>query len=210
MEAVSSRTYAGLLPEERRAQRREQLLDAALDIGGTDGVAAVTMRGLVARAGLAPRYFYESFGGLEELRIALFDRVTEELLAAALAAIDGVADMEPREATERALAAMVDVLAADTRKGRVLRESVGTPELARRRARAANRASGLLVAAASARLESPTDTATVEFVARFVVAGFNETIAYWLEHPDEVSRDQVIHNCTELFLAAGSAVDRLV
>lgn len=211
MDGVSQiRMYGGLLPEQRRAQRREQLLDAALDLVGEEGVGALTMRRLIARAGLAPRYFYESFAGLEKLRLALFDRVNEELLHAALASLEGGDGLTPRAATQRALTAMVDVLAQDPRKGRVMRESVGTPELAARRAEAANRASGLLVAAAASRLDDAADTARVEFVARFVVGGFTETIAHWIDHPDEVDRRQVIHNCTELFLAAGTVLDRLV
>lgn len=57
MDGVSQiRMYGGLLPEQRRAQRREQLLDAALDLVGEEGVGALTMRRLIARAGLAPRY----------------------------------------------------------------------------------------------------------------------------------------------------------
>lgn len=210
MGRVSSRTYGGLLPEQRRAHRREQLLEAALDLVGAEGVSALTMRRLIAQAGLAPRYFYESFSGLEDLRIALYDCVTEGLLSAAVDALDASEPRTPRATTQRVLGAMVDALAADPRKGRMLRESLGTPELAARRSEVANRASGLLVAQAASRLDGTTDTAVVEFVARFVVAGFNDAVTYWVTHPEETDRNQLVHNCTELFLAAGAAIDRLV
>jgi AcrR family transcriptional regulator len=204
------RTYGGLLPQERRDQRREQLLEAALDLAGTEGVAALTMRQVIARARLAPRYFYENFAGVEELWIALYDRLNDELLGAALAVVQQPVDPSPRAVTEAALAAMVDVLADDPRKGRVLSESAGMPELAARRAQLANHATGLLVAQAARRLEGKVDVRAVGFVARFLVAGFAESVAQWIEHPDEVTREQVVHNCTDLFLAAGTTLDRLV
>lgn len=207
---MRARTYGGLLPEERRDQRREQLLDAALDLVGAAGIGALTMRRVIAHAGLAPRYFYENFSDLADLRVALYDQVTEELLAAALAAVDRAGGQPPRTVTETVLGAMVDVLADDPRKGRVVRESVGTPELAARRSQAANHASRLLVAQAATRLDASADMRRMEFVARFLVAGFTETVSHWVEHPDEITREQVIRNCTEMFLAAADAMDRLI
>ncbi|WP_278258124.1 TetR family transcriptional regulator [Nocardioides convexus] len=54
------RRYGGKTAEQRRAERREALLAAAVDIWQESGWAAVTMRGVCARAGLTDRYFYES------------------------------------------------------------------------------------------------------------------------------------------------------
>lgn len=42
---------------------------------GTDGWQATTVRGICERARLNPRYFYESFSGLDELLVAVFDRI---------------------------------------------------------------------------------------------------------------------------------------
>ncbi len=55
------RRYGGKTTTERRAERRERLLDAGLALFGTQGFATVTIEALCAEAGLNPRYFYEQF-----------------------------------------------------------------------------------------------------------------------------------------------------
>ena len=57
----------------RRAERRELLVDAAFELLGTDGWNGTTVRGVCQAAHLNPRYFYESFDGLESLLLAVFD-----------------------------------------------------------------------------------------------------------------------------------------
>ena len=82
------RPYRGVSADERRAQRRAQLVEAALDVLGDAGLARTTMTEVCARAGLTERYFYESFGDRDELLIAVFDAITEETNDAALAALE--------------------------------------------------------------------------------------------------------------------------
>ncbi|HET6290833.1 MAG TPA: TetR family transcriptional regulator, partial [Amycolatopsis sp.] len=64
---TASRRYSGKTADERRAERRLALLGAALDIWQEQGWAAVTMRGVCARANLTDRYFYESFANRDVL-----------------------------------------------------------------------------------------------------------------------------------------------
>ncbi|MFE3058718.1 hypothetical protein [Nocardia sp. NPDC059239] len=59
-------TYRGTTTDERREQRRRLLLNAALDIVGTRGRAALTVRGVCEQAKMGPRCFYESFTDLAE------------------------------------------------------------------------------------------------------------------------------------------------
>lgn len=77
----------GLPMQDRVAQRRALLLDAALEAFGTRGYHAVTVREICAGAGLTERYFYESFKGLEALFSALYLTLNGQLKQATLAAL---------------------------------------------------------------------------------------------------------------------------
>ena len=73
-----SRGWAGTTLEGRRGQRREQLIEAGLDLLGTHGAAAVSVRSVCRHARLTDRYFYESFADRGELLLAVYDRVAAQ------------------------------------------------------------------------------------------------------------------------------------
>ncbi|MGC4060739.1 MAG: TetR/AcrR family transcriptional regulator [Aquabacterium sp.] len=85
--APVTRSYKGASIEERRHQRRERLIDAALEAFARRGIAKTTIRDICSEARLTERYFYESFRGTEEafdavylhLKCQLVARVTEAL-----------------------------------------------------------------------------------------------------------------------------------
>jgi AcrR family transcriptional regulator len=68
------RLWGGTTLTERREARRTALLEAALDLIGEAGAAAVTMRAVCRRAGLTDRYFYESFSDRDDLLDVLYRR----------------------------------------------------------------------------------------------------------------------------------------
>lgn len=72
----AARTYRGISPEERRAQRRSQLIAAAVSVYGERGYRNATVKAVCEAAGLTERYFYESFANSEELLVACFNAVT--------------------------------------------------------------------------------------------------------------------------------------
>src|ERR1700744_499496 len=59
--ATSARPYGGVGAADRLATRRTRLLKAGLDLLGGDDAAELTVRGVCRLAGVAGRYFYESF-----------------------------------------------------------------------------------------------------------------------------------------------------
>ncbi len=77
--AENSRTYRGMAPDERRAQRRAQLIDAAIEAYGERGYRGSTVKSVCAAAGLTERYFYESFDSSEALLMACYHHVNEQL-----------------------------------------------------------------------------------------------------------------------------------
>jgi len=83
----ATRSYKGASIEERRHQRRERLIDAALEVFARRGISKTTIRDICSEARLTERYFYESFKSTEEafdavylhLKCQLVARVTEAL-----------------------------------------------------------------------------------------------------------------------------------
>jgi AcrR family transcriptional regulator len=86
-DAASPRAYRGLSPDERRAQRREKLIAAAIAVYGERGYRNATVKAVCEAAGLTERYFYESFENSEALLVTSFNAVTyavfDEITAAA-------------------------------------------------------------------------------------------------------------------------------
>ncbi len=62
--------HRGQTADQRREQRRRQLMEAALDTVAESGVGDLRVRAISARARLNDRYFYESFADCHELLLA--------------------------------------------------------------------------------------------------------------------------------------------
>ena len=84
---------------ERRDQRRERLLEAGLELFGTQGYAESSVRAVSAAAGLNSRYFYESFASREELLYQVYERIVAEI---AIAVIEATATRATVEGQARA------------------------------------------------------------------------------------------------------------
>ncbi|MEM7256084.1 MAG: TetR/AcrR family transcriptional regulator [Pseudomonadota bacterium] len=89
----SDRQYAGRSKEQRISQRREQFIEAGIQVFGSAGYHGATVRKLCAEAGLTARYFYESFDSTEALLLAVFEqcmqRITDHVSVAVEAATSG-------------------------------------------------------------------------------------------------------------------------
>ena len=77
--AEITRLYRGARIEERRAERRSQLIDAAIKVYGEVGYRNATVKAVCEKAKLTERYFYESFDNSEALLIAAYAHVTTAL-----------------------------------------------------------------------------------------------------------------------------------
>ena len=76
--ARAGRPYAGISQPERQARRRELLLEAGLEVFGTTGYAASSVREICEVAELNRRYFYESFNTREDLLRAVYEQIVAE------------------------------------------------------------------------------------------------------------------------------------
>lgn len=84
-------SYRGVSPAERDTRRREVLLEAALELFGTQGWSDATVTALCLHAGVSTRNFYELYSDREQLFLDLYDQITGE----GLRRIGDVATREP-------------------------------------------------------------------------------------------------------------------
>lgn len=113
------RSYGGLSKQQRVAQRQTRLIDAALELFGTQGYAATSIERLCAVANVSTRSFYEDMGSREALLIALANRITSRALECAIAAL-AATENEPLPARVVAsFRAYLGVTCADARCARV-------------------------------------------------------------------------------------------
>jgi AcrR family transcriptional regulator len=204
--AIRPRRFSGLPAAVRKEERRRLLLDSAFHLMGTAGLEAMTVRAVLEGARLNPRYFYESFADTDELAVGVYDRVVEELGAAVWGALVAAGDV-PAEQLRAVVAATVEFVDADRRRGRVLYAAgLGNEPLNRRRAETA----GMVVAFVEDHAaDRPSDRAArgVSRAATSVlVGGFNQLLVDWLAGRIPVERDELVDDATALFLALGDGV----
>lgn len=197
------RHYRGKSAEERRAARRERLLDAALDVLGTNGWQATTVTAVCERARLTPRYFYESFGDRDEIVVAVFDQVMTEISGRVLDMIGngGVGVTETLRATA---AAFVSVTADDPRKGRVaFFEALGSEALMRKRVEMMRWFANAIAADARRTYGLPDgQDYALELAGLIAAGGLVDTVAAWLAGELKATAEQVIDTYARLCTAS--------
>ena len=77
---TATRRYGGQTREERRRERRDRLIVAAIALYGRQGYRNCGVRAVCQEAALTERYFYESFANSEALLGAALDHVTDHLV----------------------------------------------------------------------------------------------------------------------------------
>jgi AcrR family transcriptional regulator len=175
----SVRPYRGVDAADRVAERRSRLLNAGLDLLGSDhpDIAGLTVRGVCRQAGVAPRYFYESFTDKDEFVSDVFDWAIGDLAATTQAA---VAAVPPSEQTRAGIANLVRTISGDARVGRLLFSTqLADPVIVRKRAESSalfavlsgQHAVNALRARANDRMKAG---------AHFAVGGVAQTISAWL------------------------------
>lgn len=207
MARTATGTYGGVSAEQRRAERRRRLLDAALDLIGTQGWSATTLRGVCERAKVGPRFFYESFADLDALAAALHDEVLEAALRRTIAAIDA-APNDLRARTTAAFRAMISEVIDDPRRARVLWvEAYGSETLVRRRFGAMRRLARVAMEQSHDLLDlSPDGDRVLQAVSIMLTGGVTEFVLAWLDGGMDVSRDELLAISVEFALAMGNAI----
>lgn len=198
------RRYGGLAAEERRAGRRERLLEAGLDLLSRQGWQATTVTAICEHARLTPRYFYESFTDRDELLLAIFDGILAEVADQAAAGLTATPSMDDH--IRASIAAWVRVATIDPRMARVaFVEALGSEALMRRRLEATRQFADMLTD--RARALYPGAAERMLAAASVIVAGaLIETMIEWVEgrldHPPRKLIQDYTKLCTATFEAA--------
>ena len=196
MVGMSVRPYRGVQPADRLAERRRRLLSAGLDILGTSSdPAALTVRGICRRAGLAARYFYESFSDKDDLVSAVFDWVVGELAATTQAA---VAAAPVHEQTRAGITNIVRTISDDPRVGRLLfTADLANTVLVRKRID-----SEALFAMLSGQYVGSVlkleENDRIKATAHFAVGGVAQTIGAWLAGAVSLTPAQLVNQLTSI------------
>lgn len=117
-ETQPARPYRGISQDERRAQRRSQLIAAAIEVYGEIGYRQATVKAVCEAAGLTERYFYESFANSEDLLIACYNAVTYSVFGEIRKSAAGAGATRPERARAM-LRAYFSALQRDPRSARV-------------------------------------------------------------------------------------------
>lgn len=198
--------YGGASPQERQADRRRRLMDAALEIIGTDGWSQTTMRGVCERAQVGPRFIYESFENLDALAVAVLDEIVQDTIAQVLDAV-GEAPADDLAAQVRAGAgALIAQLTDDPRRARMLfAEAHGSAALARGRTEAVHAIAAALAAQSHRVLEAPADADPhVRAAGLLIAGGIAEMVLAWLQGDLDLTRDELTDLTAELVLVIGT------
>jgi len=189
-----TRTYRGVPQDERRAQRRSQLVAAGVSVYGERGYRHATVKAVCEAAGLTERYFYESFANSEELLIACFDTVTGSVMAQ----IAEAARLAGRGRVARARAMLHTYFAALQREPRSARvflvEIRGVSREVDKAFDGALRAIGSEVA----RMVAPPDAASDPLLQAGIVGGVIHIALRWIEDGYEPSIETVTDSALRL------------
>jgi AcrR family transcriptional regulator len=199
------RPYRGVSPEDRSAHRRERLLEAGLQVFGTEGYANSSVRRICEVAGLNQRYFYESFETREELLASVYEEIVRRTRSSMIEAV--LATQGNEERVRAGLTAWWRTVTEDRRRARVLAiEVVGVSESLEQRRREIRHAFAdfvVMQAAGAAAADSQLDPVVV---GRSLVAAVIELVTDWLRSDIPYDVDGLVDQSTRMFLLVGSAL----
>lgn len=187
---------SGTTVSDRKAVRREQLLNTGLELLGGQGSPAVTVRAVCRTSRLTERYFYESFTDREQLVLAVYERVAEQ---ARQTLVDAVHTAGPGEhdRAKAAVAAFVELIVDDPRKGRVLLLAPTTDTMLSRRGAELIPGFTNLV---SEQLPPRTDDTERAMTATALVGALASLFIAYLNGTLDAARERLTDHCVRLLL----------
>jgi AcrR family transcriptional regulator len=190
------------------AERRPQLIKAAIDLMTREGVSAGSTRAIATELGVAQATVHYTFGTKEGLYRAVMEQLTADLLAQVEQAVPEDAGFEETVGT---LAAALWSTVRETPGHHLLLAELSmfalrTPalnEALESHYRGVVEVTARLVTQAAERTGQPL-AQPAETVARFFLSGFDGLVMQRLTHPDEEAEA----TCLQAFIAAVVALAR--
>ncbi|WP_020520816.1 TetR/AcrR family transcriptional regulator [Catelliglobosispora koreensis] len=198
------RSYAGRSAEERRTERREKLIEAALELFGTEGYAATSIEKLCATAGVSTRNFYQEFSGREDLLLAVHGQITERAVAGIAELLSSLENAPLAVRISKAVTEYVRLTAGDPRVARVAYvELVGVSQTVEEHRLSWRAKWSALMEAEAARAASRGEAVTRDFHLSTVaiMGAVNELVYHWSTKRTDASRETVTAELTRLIMA---------
>lgn len=194
--STAQRTWAGTTLSDRRAARRKQLIEAGLQLLGSEGTTAVSVRAVCRTSKLTERYFYESFADRDALMLAVYEHVADLARDALLAAVND-APQQVTDLVRAAVTAFVELIIDDPRKGTVLLLAPQTdPALIRRGSELLPTFTALI----HDQLPNALDDAERRLIAVGLVGALTNLFTNYLNGALEVPRERLIEHCVRLLV----------
>jgi AcrR family transcriptional regulator len=207
-ETVARRTYGGRSAADRRAERRERLLEAGLQLFGTEGYAGTSIEKLCTHAGVSTRNFYEEFQAREDLLIALHARANEHSFAAVQAAFEGACDAPLAVRFELAVRTFIQTMAADARLARVAYvEMIGVSNTVEKHRMAWRKRWWDFMVGEADRAARRGEAEPRDFTlpALAVIASVNELVHHYSLNRGRITLDEIITEVVRFAVAAVTA-----
>jgi len=183
--------WSGVPLEDRHALRRDTLVAAGVQLLGSEGGPALTVRAVCRQANLTERYFYESFTDREHFVRSVYDDVCTRAMATLTSA------KTAREAVEQFVALMVD----DPVRGRVLLLAPAVePVLTRSGAEWMPNFIDLL----QHKLSRIVDPVTQKLVATSLIGALTALFTAYLNNQLGATRQQFIDYCVDMLLGTAA------
>ena len=116
---TQGRIYGGVDTEQRRAERRDKLLEAALDEFTTKGYHRTKISDLCARAGVSTRNFYEKFASKEALLLELHAHINRIAMRRMLPLLEKLSEADAITRVTTLVDAFVEAVTSDPRYPRL-------------------------------------------------------------------------------------------
>jgi AcrR family transcriptional regulator len=204
------RSWRGVAPDDRRAERRSILLATAFELLGTDGWRGTTVRRVCEASRLNPRYFYESFDGLESLLLAVFDDLMGQVTARTTAAL-AEADDQPVAQAQAIVGSLIRFVTDDPRRARILFvEALGEERMGRHRLDTLHATAQVIDGYTRRQWGGPAQPdRTTMVAAHLFMGGLSELVIAWLDNKLDGSVDELIDDAAALMVSLmASAADR--
>jgi AcrR family transcriptional regulator len=205
------RRIRGLDAAERADQRRDLLLDAALDLFAREGYAGTSIEALCQRAYVGNKAFYEHFSTKEACYLELLQRNTHTIVDKVTAALDQLpADEEA--GTRLVLTAFTEALLDDPRVAAItFGQSGGISPTIERQRRANRRQSAGIVLAVWGHYDGRRRPAKrAEAMAIAVVGGLFDQISDALDRTDQAPTasdvERLIDDMTDFALTVRAGI----
>ncbi|NMO51951.1 TetR/AcrR family transcriptional regulator [Actinoplanes sp. TBRC 11911] len=191
------KSYGGKTADERRAERRAQLIAAARELFIARGYAGTSIRAVLREAGLQERYFAENFSGMDDLLAAVHDEVDAYFFDSLMRDVDR--SDPPAHQRRTILTNYITAIEKHPAWARIkLIETVGVSALVDERRRQTQEK---YATAAVAFMPVPRAGSTLDphILARAFISGMNGIIIDWLTGTLDIDTDQVITHGNALF-----------